>query len=79
MHRTPFREFTWQHPPLATTLEQIQYAAEYLVQIYCSRLRLLSHAFQQRPDPLKGFLADVTRVSLSHTPVYDIRLIVNSL
>ncbi len=40
---------------------------------------LLAHAFQQGPNLFKGFLADVTGVSLSHATVYDMRLIVNSL
>ena len=79
MHRSPFRKLTRQHPPLAATLEQIQHAAEYFVQIHCPRLRLLAYAFQQRPDLFERFLADVTGVSLPHAPVYDIQLIVNSL
>ena len=57
----------------------MQYAAEYLVQINRPWLGLLAHAFQQRLDLFKGFLADVIGVFLPHTPVYDMRLIVNSL
>lgn len=79
MHRSPFRIFTRQHSPLAATFQQIQHAAEHLVQINRPRLGLLAHAFQQWPDLFEGFLADVTGVSRSHAPVYDMRLIVNSL
>ncbi len=79
MHRAPFREFTRQHPPLATTLQQIQDATEYFVQINRPWLGLLTHAFQQRPDFFKRLSADITGVALSHAAVYDMQLIVNSL
>ncbi|ASW45008.1 hypothetical protein XGA_4696 [Xanthomonas hortorum ATCC 19865] len=66
MHRAPLGKRLGQHPPLATTLEQIEHRAKHLVQIDLAWRGLLACTFKQSADLLKLLTADVTGIACSH-------------
>jgi hypothetical protein len=64
---SPFREVTWQHSPLATALQHIEYSTEYIIEIQRSRFRLLPGFLKKRSYFLKLFPSDITWVLFAHT------------
>src|SRR5256886_13661406 len=64
---SPFREVTWQHSPLATALQPIEYSTKYIIEIQRSRFRLLPGFLKKRSYFLKLFPSDITRVLFAHT------------
>jgi len=65
VHRTPFREITWEHSPLTTRLEDIQEGAEDIVLIDGSGSCLLAYSGKYRTDFLKLFTGNITWVYTS--------------
>src|SRR5207249_11037960 len=61
------REVTWQHSPLATALQHLEYSTKYLIEIQRSRFRLLPGFLKKRSYFLKLFPSDITRGLFAHT------------
>ena len=68
MHGAPFGKLPWQHPPLATALEQVQHRAEHLVQIHRPRLGPPPNTLQQRTNLLEPSTIHITRILLLTHP-----------